>query len=186
MPLFSLGLALTTFVAQNFGARLIRRIRQGVLQCAILSSGASFILASIAFFWGKDMAHLFLNTSDVGVLNQAVLYIQTTTLFYFFLGHIFIFRQALQGMGYAVIPLISGIIELVMRWFAAFSLAAYLGYKGICFASPVAWLSAAIFVFICYIVIIKRFNVPLFGPLDQKFPVKKELRISYPQKNSDS
>lgn len=183
MPLFSLGLALTTFVAQNFGARLIRRIRHGVLQSAILSSGASFILATIAFILGKDMARLFLNTPDENVLNQAVMYIQTTTLFYFFLGHIFIFRQALQGMGYAVIPLVSGIIELIMRWFTAFSLAAYLGYKGICFAGPIAWTSAAIFVFICYIIVIKRFNVPLFGPLDQKFPIKKELRILCPQKN---
>ena len=183
MPLFSLGNAITTYVAQNFGARLLRRIRQGILQCFILSSGASIILAILSFVWGKNLAALFLNNPSEEILSQSTMYLQITTIFYIFLAQIFIFRQALQGMGRAVIPLISGIIELIMRWFAAFTLASYLGYKGICYAGPIAWTSAAIFVFICYIVLIKRFNVPLFGPLDQKFPIKKELQINYPQKN---
>ena len=55
MPLLSLGHALTTYVAQNFGARLLRRIRQGVLQCFILASGTSIVLALIAFIYGKNM-----------------------------------------------------------------------------------------------------------------------------------
>ncbi len=183
LPLFSLGHALTTYVAQNFGARLIRRIRQGVLQCFILSSGASVILAILSYVWGKNLAALFLNNPSEEILAQSTMYIQITTLFYIFLAQIFIFRQTLQGMGRAIIPLISGIIELIMRWFAAFSLAAYMGYKGICYAGPIAWTSAAIFVFMSYIVLIKRFNVPLFGPLDQKSPIKKELQPNYPQKN---
>ena len=177
MPLFSLGMALTTYVAQNYGARLIRRIRQGVLQCFFLSSVLSLALAVIAFVWGRDLAGLFLNHPQKAVVDQSVMYVQTTTLFYFFLGQIFIFRQALQGMGRAVIPLISGIIELIMRWFAAFVLAGMLGYKGICYASPIAWVSAAVFVIVCYIVVIKRFKVTLFGPLNQKSPLKKNMQI---------
>lgn len=177
MPLFSLGHALTTYVAQNFGARQIRRIRQGVLQCFIVSTGASFILTVIAFNFGENMANLFLNTNNKTVLNQAVSYIQITTLFYFFLAQIFIFRQALQGMGNAVLPLISGLIELIMRWFAAFVLASYIGYKGICYAGPIAWSSAAVFVIACYFILINRFKTPLFGPLNQITPIKKEFQI---------
>lgn len=177
MPLFSLGMALTTYVAQNFGARLIRRIRQGVLQCFLLSSGLSLILATIAFVWGRDLAGLFLNHPDEKVISQSVMYIQTTTLFYFFLAQIFIFRQALQGMGRAVIPLVSAIIELIMRWFAAFVLAAILGYKGICYAGPIAWVFAALFVMVCYVITIKRFKVSLFGPLNQKSVIKRSFKI---------
>lgn len=177
LPLFSLGHALTTYVAQNYGARLLRRIRQGVLQCCILSSGASIILAILSFAWGKNLAALFLNNPSQEVLSQATIYIQITSLFYIFLAQIFIFRQSLQGMGRAVVPLISGIIELLMRWFAAFLLAGYIGYKGICYAGPIAWTAAAIFVIICYFVIIKRFHAPLFGPLDQKSPIQKEMQL---------
>lgn len=177
MPLFSLGHALTTYVAQNFGARLLRRIRQGVLQCCILASATSIILAIIAFKYGKNLALIFLNNPSEEILSQATTYIQITTAFYIFLAQIFIFRQALQGMGRAIIPLISGIIELIMRWFAAFSLAAYMGYKGICYAGPIAWASAAIFVIISYFLIIKEFKIPLFGPLNQISALKKEFQI---------
>ena len=64
-----------------------------------------------------------------------------------------------------------------MRWFAAFSLAAYMGYKGICYAGPIAWASAAIFVIISYFLIIKEFKIPLFGPLNQISALKKEFQI---------
>ena len=120
---------------------------------------------------------LFLNNPSKEILSQATMYIQITTLFYIFLAQIFIFRQALQGMGRAIIPLISGIIELIMRWFAAFSLAAYMGYKGICYAGPIAWVSAAIFVMISYFIVIKGFKISLFGPLNQISSIKKELKI---------
>ena len=177
MPLLSLGHALTTYVAQNFGARLLRRIRQGVLQCFILASGTSIVLALIAFIYGKNMVSLFLNNPSEEILSQSTTYIQITTLFYIFLAQIFIFRQALQGMGRAIIPLISGIIEPVMRWFTAFSLAAYMGYKGICYAGPIAWVSAAIFVMISYFIVIKEFKISLFGPLNQISAIKRELQI---------
>lgn len=177
MPLFSLGHALTTYTAQNFGAQLLRRIRQGVLQCFVLASGTSIVLALLAFIYGENLAMLFLNNPSKEILSQATMYIQITTLFYIFLAQIFIFRQALQGMGRAIIPLISGIIELIMRWFAAFSLAAYMGYKGICYAGPIAWVSAAIFVMISYFIVIKGFKISLFGPLNQISSIKKELKI---------
>ena len=182
VPLFSLGLALSTYVAQNFGARHIRRIRQGVLQCSILSAGASAVLALIAFNWGEPLAKLFLNNPDKMILDQAVMYIKTMSLFYFFIGQIFIFRTALQGMGKAIFPLISGIIELITRWYSAFILASYIGYRGICYASPIAWTSAALFVFISYIIIIRKFKVPLFGPLDEISPISRELKIRYTTK----
>ncbi len=182
VPLFSLGMALSTYVAQNFGARHIRRIRQGVLQCSLLSAMASIVLALIAFTWGEALTKLFLNNPDKEILEQALMYLKTMALFYFFLGQIFIFRTALQGMGKAIFPLISGIIELITRWYSAFILASYIGYKGICYASPIAWTSAALFVFISYIVIIRKFKVPLFGPLDEISPISRDLKIRPPAK----
>ncbi len=173
MPLFSLGLALTTYVAQNFGARLIRRIRHGVFQCFVLCSGISFVLALAAYQWGEDMAGVFLNHPSPEVLKQAVTYVQTTTLFYVFLAQIFVFRQALQGMGHAVFPLVSGIIELFMRWWAAIYLAALWGYKGICYASPVAWIGAALWVVGGYFFVMRRYKTPFFGNLSQTSPRPK-------------
>ncbi len=176
MPLFSLGMALTTYVAQNYGARYIRRIRQGVLQCFLLSGGLSFCMALIVHYWGKNMVGVFLNNPSEQVISQATSYVQITTLFYFFLSLIFVFRQALQGMGFPILPLISGLIELFMRAFAALYLAGIYGYLGICYASPIAWIGGATVVVIGYMVIIRRFKVSLFGKLDQKTIIPKDIQ----------
>lgn len=176
MPLFSFGMALTTYAAQNYGGRYIRRIRQGVLQCFLLSGAVSFVMALVGYHWGELLAGIFLNHPSDFVLDQATDYIKITTLFYFFLSMIFVFRQVLQGMGYPLLPLTSGIVELVMRGFAAWYLAKTYGYIGICYASPIAWIGGSAIVVIGYLVIIRRFKVSLFGKLDQRTPVAHQVR----------
>ena len=64
-------------------------------------------------------------------------------MFYFFLGQIFIFRNALQGMGEATLPLLASIGELVMRSFAAIYLAAKFSYIGVFYSGPIAWIAAS-------------------------------------------
>lgn len=172
LPIFALGMAMSTYAAQNFGACLIRRIRQGVFQCFLLISALGGIMAIIAFNWGPQMAFVFLNSDDPTVLEPAVTYLKITTLFYFFLGLIFVFRQTLQGMGYPLLPLLSGIAELVMRGFCAFYMATTMGYVGLCYAGPIAWIGGAIIVVVGYIYIIRKYKVSLFGKMNQKTRLK--------------
>lgn len=177
VPLFSLGIGLATYTAQNFGACLIRRIRQGVLQCFIFVSGIGLIMTFCAYEWGSELVAFFLSNPNQDVLNKATQYVQVTSLFYFFLGLIFVFRQALQGMGYPLLPLLSGLVELGMRGFAAFYLASLYGYIGICYAGPIAWIGGACIVVIGYLVIIHRYRVPLFGKIDQKCAIPRRDKI---------
>lgn len=79
-------------------------------------------------------------------------------MFYVFLGQIFIFRNTLQGMGQSVIPMAASIVELVMRSFAAVYLASRMGYEGIYFASPIAWVGAAAVVSFGYLKMVRWFR----------------------------
>ena len=96
------------------------------------------------------MIGLFIKNGDENIINIAKGYLDISTLFYFFLGQIFIFRNALQGMGQSVIPMIASVIELLMRSFAAVYLATKMGYAGIYYASPIAWVGAALVVSVGY------------------------------------
>lgn len=176
VPLFSLGVALTTYAAQNYGGCYIRRIRQGVLQCFFVATAYSLTMAVIMYNSAPFLAGIFLNHPSEIVLQQATDYIQITALFYFFLGLIFVFRQALQGMGYPILPLISGIVELIMRGAVAFYFAKIYGYLGICYSGPIAWIGAAVIVMIGYFVIIRRFKVSLFGRLDQHTDIPENIK----------
>jgi uncharacterized membrane protein YjdF len=50
----------------------------------------------------------------------------------------------------------AGIMELVMRIFAAITLSYFFGFTGICFASPLAWLGACIPLTISLILVFKK------------------------------
>lgn len=177
MPLFAFGPAVTTYVAQNFGACLIRRIRQGVLQSFIVVTGMSVIMALIAYEWSNVLVGLFLNNPPPDVLDKAVKYIRITMLFYTCLGLIFVFRQALQGMGYSLIPLFAAVLELCSRTTAALYLVALFGYTGICFSGPIAWTAGALVAVTGYYIVISRYKTKLFGKLNQKTPVPRIQKI---------
>jgi Na+-driven multidrug efflux pump len=83
-------------------------------------------------------------------MEAAHLYILCTVPVYFFLSQIFIYRNACQGMGIGLVPMMAGLVELVMRSGAAVLLSEDYGYMGACIASPIAWTCCAISVFCAY------------------------------------
>ncbi len=173
MPLFALSMGLTTFVAQNYGAGNIRRIRESVRQCSLLSFALSVLATIVVYFWGKDIVSLFLKDPSPEIVEAAQTYVQITTLFYFFLGQVAIFRQTLSGMGDALLPLLACVIELVMRAVAAVYLAAIWGFVGICYAGPIAWIGGATVVAVGYFWKILRYQKALVPKMRRKQKTKK-------------
>ena len=55
---------------------------------------------------------------------------------------IYVYRSALQGMGNTLMPMVSGIVEFVMRTGAAFILPGIIGYTGLFWAEVLAWTGA--------------------------------------------
>lgn len=155
-PLLALGLAIATFSAQNWGAGRVARIRQGVRSAALASLAISIFITVLVRYVGSDMISVFLKEENSFITQTGKDYLSISTKFYFFLGMIFIFRNTLQGMGNAKIPLLAGFVELGMRSFAAVYLAKVLGYQGIFYAGPIAWVGASIVVMIGYIVMVKK------------------------------
>lgn len=144
-PMVSFGIAMAVYSAQNFGARKYDRIRAGVRQCSMVSFAFCLFAIFAMLFYGKELISIFTSEPDEFLLEQASLYLRTSVPFYLFLGQIFVYRNALQGMGISSVPLISSIIELVLRGVSAFFLASMWGFFGICCASPICWVAACLF-----------------------------------------
>jgi putative MATE family efflux protein len=149
-PLFALGAAFATFAAQNYGAALIKRIRQGVRESLIICLLLSILVSLGVRFFGTGMVSAFIEDGDTQIVAIGRQYLMISTYFYFFLSCIFIMRNALQGMGYTSIPVLSGVAELLMRSFAAIWLAKSIGYVGIFWAGPIAWFGGAAVVIVGY------------------------------------
>lgn len=174
-PVFAIGIAFATYAAQNYGAALIKRIRQGVVQALIACFILSVIITLSVRFYGTQMVGAFINGGEQQnqIVNIGQQYLLISSYFYFFLACIFVTRNALQGMGRSGIPLASGIFELVIRAFAAIFLASAIGYRGIFWAGPIAWVGGALVTAIGYWWIINHLK-----PNDVRkiFTRKKQLK----------
>ncbi len=149
-PMVSFGIAMAVFTAQNYGAGKYDRIRKGVRQCSLVSLGFCSIAAICMYCFNRELVGLFTSGYDEVLMRQAALYIKMSVPCYLFLGQIFIYRNALQGMGISIVPLASSILELVLRGASALILASIWGYFGICCASPICWIAACLFTSGCY------------------------------------
>ena len=149
-PMISSGIAMAVFTAQNYGARRFDRIMEAVRKCSMLSLGFSLFAAACMFLFSEHIIGIFLENPAQEVMDAAHMYILYTVPVYFFLSQIFIYRNACQGMGIGLVPMLAGLIELIMRSGAAILLSEHFGYLGACLASPVSWTCCAIFVFCAY------------------------------------
>lgn len=149
-PMISFGIAMAVFTAQNYGARRFDRIREAVRSCSLLTLSFSVAAAVLMFLFGEEVIGIFLDDPAQEVLESANMYITYTVPAYFFLSQIFIYRNACQGMGISMIPMLSGMVELVMRSAAAIYLSVPYGFMGVCLAEPISWIACAIFVFASY------------------------------------
>lgn len=154
-PLLALGIAMATFSAQNWGAGKIARIRKGVMIAGLTSLVISILMSLLVRYVGEEMISIFLKDENLFIVATGKKYLSISTLFYFFLGMIFIFRNTLQGMGRSLIPLIASLVELGARSFSAIYLAHVIGYTGIFYASPIGWFGAAMVVMFGYVFTIR-------------------------------
>lgn len=155
MPMMSFGMTMATYAGQNYGAGNMERIKKGVTQCAVISVTFSIVMGLVNIFFGHILAGFFVS-GQPEVIEQARIYLIINGSTYFILALLFIFRYTLQGLGQSLVPTVAGIMELVMRSFAAVILAGIWGFAGACVANPLAWLGSCVPLTIALVITIKK------------------------------
>ena len=140
----SFGATIATYVGQNRGAGRMDRIRQGVKVTQFMILGWSALMIAIIHFAGPFMVRIFVGDGQTEVLEKSMIYFKTVAWCYPFLGSIFLYRNALQGLGYGLVPMLGGIFELAARFVVVAAVVGAYGYVGVCFSDPAAWLAALI------------------------------------------
>lgn len=164
LPLVSLGVAIATYSAQNYGAGKIDRVCEGVTKAAFLSIGWSIVGGAAIILFARPLTELFVGAESTEVIRLSRQYLTVNGLCYIFLGLLFVYRNALQGISRSMLALVAGVCELIMRALIAFVLVGALGFTAVCIASPTAWFSAMVWLMSAYFAVIgkiKKSNAPL-------------------------
>lgn len=104
---------MATYVGQNHGAHRTDRIKQGIKDgCTIQLTYC--VAAWVVIFFVKPYAvGLVLGDADPAVTAGAIQYLAIMSTLFCFHGLLMIFRNTLQGLGYSVQAIISGVGELI-------------------------------------------------------------------------
>ena len=138
----AIGIATACYAAQNYGAKLYGRIREGVRAALIQLTAANVLMAALMLVCRRQVVSLFIDAPAASVAEYAMGYLAAVAPFYPLLGFLLIYRSAEQSMGDSRSPFMACMIELALRIAATAFLSRLIGYTGICLASPLAWLGA--------------------------------------------
>jgi len=156
--MFTIGQTMAAYAGQNYGARNMKRIRQGV-GAALKMYVVYFIVAAlIAVFVAPHILWIFFDGDvDVSIyIPWAKTYLIECAVCYYFLAMIFIFRHTIQSVGYAGIATVMGFIELAVRMVTSFCSIYLHNYYLAVASDPAAWVFAGVAGMIMALVIFKK------------------------------
>ena len=152
----SLGIAFSTFFAQNFGAENYKRVRNGLNTGIVMLVGASAIVTFIVLLFTEPLLKIFLDTTTPEgpeALKIAVKYLLVITIPLSVLYLLHLYKNALQSLGIASWSVVSGFGEFFMRVVMSKIVVLYLGTEVLFYVEPFAWLGGLVFVFVPYYIL---------------------------------
>lgn len=161
-PFDALGGTMATYAGQNVGARKLDRVKQGVWTANIIGFIYSIAAFAFLYFFGKYIALLFMDEGETELIGQVALFLKVNSMFYIPLTMVNVVRFAIQGLGYSTFAILAGVCEMAARAFVGFVLVPAFGFLPACFASPLAWICADLFLLPAFSHCIKKLKI-MFG-----------------------
>lgn len=155
----SYGYAVSTYTGQNYGAKNFDRIYRGVCAAFWIAMTAAVIIGLGVYFGRYFLTGLFISATDpleaAAAHEIATHYLTIMCASLSGLYLIFVYRSALQGMGQVMVPMLSGVLETILRLGTAFLLVPLCG-ELIYYAETVAWIGATLFNAAGYYIFLKK------------------------------
>jgi putative MATE family efflux protein len=139
MPQQSIAQAMTTFLAQNRGAKKKERMKPGLWAGLKLESLYWVILLIAVYFSSTSLMKLFVQGNSE-VVGLGVSYLQMMAFFYLLPGWTNGIQGYFRGMGDLKITLMSTFMQMVGRVIASYILAPRLGVAGIAVSCFLGWI----------------------------------------------
>lgn len=133
------GQTMATYCGQNIGAGKVDRVKKGI-RLSILYTCIWCTLVIIASYTiGGWLVYLVTGSSNDAVIVNATNYLKFDTIFYYVTAVICIVRNAMQGLGEHITPLVSSSLEMIGKIIIAATLVPVMGYTGVILAEPIVW-----------------------------------------------
>lgn len=147
----ALGVTVASYTGQNTGAGKMDRVSQGVKAACICGFAVAAAGLFIAVFFGKSLIGLFLDRPDTEVIRYAYQFLVAAASGYSLLVLVIVVRYSIQGMGYSILAICAGVLEMGARGLAGTVGVLFFGYTSICLSEILAWTAADLFLIPAFI-----------------------------------
>ncbi len=155
----AIGSTVSIFIGQNYGARNMERMKEGIKVANIIATIYSVFALITAILLFEPMVVMFVGSDLTPELMDACrMFFFSVCWFLPLLGVLEVYRSAVRGLGRTFVTMISSCTEVVGKIIVIFIFGAIYGVSAIAFANPISWIFTLIPVIPCYIVVMKKIN----------------------------
>lgn len=133
------GQTMATYCGQNIGAGKVDRVKKGIRLSILYTCIWCTLVVIASYTIGGWLVYLVTGSSNDAVIVNATNYLKFDTIFYYVTAVICIVRNAMQGLGEHITPLISSSLEMIGKIIIAATLVPVMGYTGVIIAEPLVW-----------------------------------------------
>ena len=152
LPMSGVSMGLSLYVGQNIGAGDQSRARKGLWMSLAFCVSISAAMSAVIYFTGHTIMHLFVNDTDVEVINVGADFMRLWAPLIFCHALSQCFVSFLRGAGDSLNSMIAMFFDLGVRTIMAyvFALAVGLGFMGIAYSIPCGWIGCSIYAVILF------------------------------------
>lgn len=159
MPAETIASSLSVYAGQNYGAKKLSRIRDGVRSTHIINAAVSAALGILILFLGKPMVGLFVANPGEEMLSATYRYLLFAAVPGILYGIMHIYQQVLRGVNRANDSLIGSLMQLAAKVLIALVAAKSLGNLDLVWAAwPISYVVGVIYPYFAYRLFLKKSN----------------------------
>jgi len=144
-PFETLGIAMATYVGQNYGAGKPERVWQGIKSSSLMMAIYAVFTFAVLMLFSRQILYMFVDPSETEILKDATLFLHVAATFFPLVGVLCILRYSIQGAGFTNLAMFSGVAEMLARILVSLIAVPIWGYVAVCFGDSTAWLFADFF-----------------------------------------
>ena len=153
---YGLELAVLTYTGQNWGAGQKDRIRVGTRFSVTIGFASSALIGITVAAFAPFLIRFLITDAPEETIRIGAQALRTQVLFLPGMYLLCEYRAAIQGMGNALYPMLSGFSELAMRILACLVLPLFLGREGLYFVDAAAWIPTMLLMVVGYKSILRK------------------------------
>lgn len=145
LPEQSIANGITTFIAQNRGAKKTERIMQGFRTGLCLEFCYWMLICAVTWLLKRPFMQLFVTERNEAVIALGCSYLSLMAVFYIFPGFTNGFQGFFRGMGRMKVTLLGTFIQTSLRVIFVYVLVPRIGLNGVAIACAAGWSAMLLF-----------------------------------------